>query len=92
MICAPKRKVVGSNPAGEAKAKHHPMGGASLYTLVEGIRTGFGGEWSSCGAPEPKPERACRRVFESRRGGLERALLSNEYVCEISSQNSAWIA
>ena len=28
---SPKRKAVGSNPAGEAKAKRHPTGGALLY-------------------------------------------------------------
>ena len=61
MICAPKRKAVGSNPAGEAKASD-PQLGVACFIFIKGIRTVPGSEWSASGAPEPGTERARRRV------------------------------
>ena len=41
MICAPKRKAVGSNPAGEAKASD-PQLGVACFIFIKGIRTPAG--------------------------------------------------
>ena len=53
MICAPKRKAVGSNPAGEAKASDPQLGGRLLY-LYQRDSNARGSESGSCGAREPR--------------------------------------